>query len=54
MCGGISPQSRFFPQNLKGENDLIHDLIFYCTNNKLCAIIDCQCLEYLAYITLNS
>ena len=28
------------------------DLIFYCTQNQLCATVDSQCLEYLGYITL--
>ena len=33
--------------------DLNHDLIFYCTHNRLCVPqVDSQCLEYLGYITL--
>ena len=36
-------------------HDLNPDLIFYCTNNKLCVstTVDNQCLECLGYITLD-
>ena len=44
----------FHPKNLKSAMKIItHDLIFYCTQSIVCAIVDSQCLAYLGYITLS-